>query len=159
MPAFLAADLIKTVISSGDDPNTTKSANLLERVLHKTWEQLDGKYLTCAYFTARWLTYSSSRSATNDDYVQPAPAAVPGLYPEASERLLTADDLNQKSGYDLKIMRNEIYVRHGYIFQTPQMKAYFDAQNWYRGLYNYVDDRLTTIEKSNVELIKSYERR
>jgi hypothetical protein len=56
-------------------------------------------------------------------------------------------------------MRNEIYARHGYIFQTPQMKAYFNAQSWYRALYNNVDDQLSAIEKSNVALIKTYETR
>lgn len=38
-----------------------------------------------------------------------------GQYPFASERLLTEDDLAGRSAYDLKIMRNEIFARHGYI--------------------------------------------
>jgi hypothetical protein len=59
--------------------------------------------------------------------------------------------------YDLKIMRNEIYARHGYIFKTGEMKSYFAEQSWYRGQYDDVTSMLTSIEKQNAELIKKYE--
>ena len=54
-------------------------------------------------------------------------------------------------------MRNEIYARHGYIFKTSEMKAYFSQQVWYQGQYEEVVGQLTSIEQKNVELIKSYE--
>jgi len=80
-----------------------------------------------------------------------------GLYPQASEKLLYASDLRGLSKYDLKIMRNEIFARHGYIFKTPDMISYFKKQSWYQGQYNDVTSMLTIIEKKNIELIKKYE--
>ncbi len=78
-------------------------------------------------------------------------------YPQASERLLTPSDLSSMNKEDLRIMRNEIFARHGYIFKTVDMKSYFAKQSWYRGNYNDVSSMLTSIEKSNIELIKRYE--
>lgn len=80
-----------------------------------------------------------------------------GRFPEASDRLLTASDLQNLSKYDLKIMRNEIFARHGYIFRTNDMKNYFQNQNWYTPRYNDVNSMLTSIEHKNVTLIKRYE--
>ena len=80
-----------------------------------------------------------------------------GRYPEASSRYLQDSDVRSLSSYDLKIMRNEIFARHGFIFKTDDMRNYFSAQSWYRPMYSAVTKRLTTIEKWNVDFIKGYE--
>jgi len=85
-------------------------------------------------------------------------ASFPGVYPQASERLISPNDLVNLDKNALKFMRNEIFARHGYIFKTALMKNYFTSQNWYKPLYNNVDNQLSSIEKANVELIKSYEK-
>ncbi len=81
----------------------------------------------------------------------------PGLYPEASTRYITSNDLRNKSRWQLKIMRNEIYARHGFIFQTREMRNYFNNQSWYNPVYNNVTHMLTSIEKSNIAYIKKFE--
>jgi hypothetical protein len=83
---------------------------------------------------------------------------LPGRFPEASLRQLTSDDLKYLSKYDLKIMRNEIYARYGYIFQTDDMRNYFNAQSWYSPRYNDVNSYLTKTEKTNIDLIKYFEK-
>ncbi len=80
-----------------------------------------------------------------------------GKFPQGTERLLSPNDLSGLSKEDLKIMRNEIFARHGYIFKTPEMKSYFEAQPWYHGQYEDVTSMLSPIEKQNVELIKKNE--
>jgi hypothetical protein len=80
-----------------------------------------------------------------------------GEYPEASTSYLSSEQLKYLSPFELKIMRNEIFARHGYIFKTPEMKNYFNTQNWYYGRFTNVDNQLTQIEKENIQLIKSYE--
>ena len=80
-----------------------------------------------------------------------------GVYPEASQRLLTAGELNGMTRYQLKIMRNEIFARHGYIFQTDDMRSYFLNKSWYKPLYTNVDNMLSSTEKKNIEFIKRYE--
>jgi len=78
-------------------------------------------------------------------------------YEFLSARSLTASDIENMNKYDLKIMRNEIYARYGYIFKSSDMKAYFESQIWYTPKYDDVTSLLTEIEKRNVELIKRYE--
>jgi hypothetical protein len=80
-----------------------------------------------------------------------------GKYQLASQRELTAADLRGKSGAELKIMRNEIFARYGYIFKTRDMKDYFAGQPWYRPTAADVTSKLSVIEKKNVELIKRFE--
>jgi hypothetical protein len=84
-------------------------------------------------------------------------SAFPGRFPQASERLLTDSDLRYLSKNDLKIMRNEIFARYGYIFQTTEMKQYFQNQSWYTPQRSDVTDKLSNIEIKNIDLIKRYE--
>jgi len=83
--------------------------------------------------------------------------AVPGNYPQASERLLTNSDIAGLSKWQLKIMRNEIYARHGYIFKTDDMRSYFNQQSWYSPQYEDISTFLSKIEKANIEFIKKHE--
>jgi hypothetical protein len=58
-----------------------------------------------------------------------------GRFPDGSERILGQADIKNFTSYELKIMRNEIFARHGYIFKTDDMRRYFSQQSWYRPLY------------------------
>ncbi len=80
-----------------------------------------------------------------------------GKYPEASNRYLTDRDLEGRTRWELKIMRNEIIARHGYRFQTAEMREYFNEQEWYEPRYDDVSWELTEVEIANIELIKQYE--
>ncbi|PEJ06829.1 zinc ribbon domain-containing protein [Bacillus wiedmannii] len=78
------------------------------------------------------------------------------IFPDSDIRKLTSADLTYLSKEQLKIARNEIYARHGHMFQTKDMKSYFSKQSWYRE-NPYFTGKLTDIETYNVELIKSRE--
>ena len=80
-----------------------------------------------------------------------------GEYPQSSSRLLTEKDVENIRPADLRIMRNEIYARHGYTFQMSDMRKHFDDQGWYMAVSQDITDRLTEKEKKNAELIKRYE--
>jgi hypothetical protein len=96
---------------------------------------------------------TTQKSTDKNEY-----SITPGRFPEASLRFLTSDELNTISKYDLKIMRNEIFARYGYIFQTEDMRDYFSGQTWYSPRYNDVNSFLTKIEKKNIDLIKYFEK-
>ena len=110
--------------------------------------------IACTIFTA--LGNGSKASNPNTSDTKPD-RVIPGRFPQASLRLLTPSDLQGLSKEDLKIMRNEIFARHGYIFQTQAMKTYFQNQSWYSPQSSDVTAKLSNIEIKNVELIKSYE--
>ena len=91
----------------------------------------------------------------DSDYDLASGASIPGLYPHTSQRKIAESELYGMTARELKIMRNEIYARHGYIFQTRDMKEYFAAQNWYQPISSNVT--LSQIEQRNVATIKAYE--
>ncbi|MED0971394.1 TcaA 3rd/4th domain-containing protein [Bacillus paramycoides] len=78
------------------------------------------------------------------------------IFPDSDIRKLTSADLGYLTKEQLKIARNEIYARHGHIFQTKDMQTYFSKQSWYRE-NPYFTGALTNIESYNIELIKSRE--
>jgi hypothetical protein len=68
---------------------------------------------------------------------------------------LTESDLQGMSKQELRILRNEIYARHGRKFKSEDLQVYFSAQSWYQPLYDEV--QLNSIEKKNVEFIQKHE--
>lgn len=80
-----------------------------------------------------------------------------GRFPEGSTRYLTAADLSGKSDWDLRIMRNEIFARHGYKFKKPELRQYFSSQSWYTPMYDDVSSFLSSVEKQNALFLKAHE--
>jgi YARHG domain len=83
-----------------------------------------------------------------------------------STRLVTDQDLRFLSLVDLTLMRNEIYARHGWVFNRDDLRRYFEAQPWYRPkgtLANleeanrFVSAELSPLEKKNIQTILQYE--
>lgn len=72
-------------------------------------------------------------------------------------RLLSAAYLGQFTKAQLRMMRNEILARHGWVFQSKDLKDYFSSQPWYQPLGNNNNVKISTIERTNVELIRSEE--
>ncbi len=72
-------------------------------------------------------------------------------------RPLTDDDLKNKSGRELTLMRNEIYARRGRPFHDAQLAAYFKKQEWYRPDPHYSEAKLTLLEMHNALFIADYQ--
>lgn len=72
---------------------------------------------------------------------------------------LTDDQVSSLSKENLAIARNEIYARHGFVFQTEPFKTYFNNKTWYKPNSDFKgsDEELSSVEKANVDLILKYE--
>lgn len=81
-----------------------------------------------------------------------------GDYPEASQRLLKASDVENLMKEDLEFMRNEIFARHGYCFNKKNLRQQFELQDWYVPNTVNIKGFLTETEKKNIALIKRYEK-
>lgn len=81
-----------------------------------------------------------------------------GDYAFVSLRLLKESDVENLPPDELRIMRNEIYARHGYNFKNKDMRSYFDNQAWYMPWNTDVRGLLTAVEKKNESLLKRYEK-
>lgn len=80
-----------------------------------------------------------------------------GQYPEASERFLTINDVIGKTKEQLRVMRNEIFMRHGYIFNSPELATFFSAYKCYSAKNVDVSNLLNPAERYNIEMLKREE--
>jgi Na+-transporting methylmalonyl-CoA/oxaloacetate decarboxylase gamma subunit len=84
------------------------------------------------------------------------PAAGDQILPHSSERPVAAAELAPLSPAALRIARNEIYARRGYIFKAADLREHFAAFGWYRPEHAAVT--LTPVEAQNVAALTEAER-
>jgi hypothetical protein len=74
-----------------------------------------------------------------------------------STDLLTDDALGELFAEDLRVLRNEIYARHGRVFKDVELQKYFAAQPWYVADPNFKDEMVSEIESQNLAKIRAAE--
>lgn len=85
------------------------------------------------------------------------------IFPNSDSAYLTREEVAALSPDQLRLARNEIYARHGRIFQDETLAAYFGSKSWYQPLYDAEsfdalgDSILNEYEIANRDLIQSYE--
>lgn len=82
------------------------------------------------------------------------------ILPNSSSELLSRDSLVGMTASDLMLARNEIFARHGRMFEDEWLQSYFDSQSWYQGIYSpseFSYDLLSSIEVQNINTILAYE--
>ena len=86
------------------------------------------------------------------------------LIPCSSTDYLTDKNLQWLSWEECTLARNEIYARHGRIFKTAEIAAYFKSKDWYAGTIpsNVFDANeagyLSDVEYANTRFILDYEK-
>lgn len=73
-----------------------------------------------------------------------------------SSTLFTKSELKSKTLVELRLIRNEIYARKGYIFKSEELQNHFENKEWYVPKENE-KITLSENEKNNVDLIKQIE--
>jgi YARHG domain/TIR domain len=77
------------------------------------------------------------------------------VLPGSGQRALTEAEVQSLTAEQLRLARNEIYARHGRIFQDPRLTAHFSRYSWYAPTSTEVS--LTPIEQANVNLLTQAE--
>jgi hypothetical protein len=77
--------------------------------------------------------------------------------PSLLEALISVESLSDLSRRDLRILRNTIYARRGYVFKSELLGQYFSAIDWYHADPDYTDARLTSVDRKNIRMIRSVE--
>lgn len=77
----------------------------------------------------------------------------------SNQKQLGKQDIELLDKLLLKYARNEIYARHGFIFKDANLQNYFDKKAWYirNPDFKGIGDELSSIEKSNIAILKTYE--
>ena len=86
-------------------------------------------------------------------------ALAPGDMELFEGKLISAQMLHGLSLNELRLLRNEIYARHGRQFQAEWLQQYFWQQPWYQADGNFKDEQLSGADKQNVETIVAYEQK
>ena len=84
-------------------------------------------------------------------------AVAPGDMELFENKLISEAMLRGLSLHELRLLRNEIYARHGRVFVTAWLQQYFDTQPWYDNNQSFKDEELSGADKTNVETIVAYE--
>ena len=79
-------------------------------------------YDTSGYETS---DYDDEESGDEDEYI----------FPDSDTTYLTKSDLKGMSADELNYAKNELYARHGRIFNREDLQEYFEDCSWYEGVY------------------------
>ena len=136
-----AADASDTTSAVDHDQETSEE--------YLEWQRLvvsEGRYL---YLDS--LTALEPEGSENSGYV----------LPESDSRFLTVDDLQGMSAAQCRLARNEIYARHGRLFEDASLQRYFNSCSWYHGEVapeDFSDQVFNVYEVANSRLIVEYEK-
>ena len=84
-------------------------------------------------------------------------ALLPGDMQFFENKAITEQMLHGLSLHELRLLRNEVYARHGRMFRADWLQQYFFFQPWYTPDDNFKDEQLSGNDKLNVETIVKYE--
>ena len=114
-------------------------------------------------------TYTMDDGDENETYegeyeeygaAEPSPAGYQYLLPDSDSRYLDASEAEGHSGEEIQRMINEIYARHGRVFERQDNIDYFMSQEWYEPIEGKSDDEIVSefneFEKANVDMLSQY---
>lgn len=83
------------------------------------------------------------------------------ILPTSDSEYLDINDLEGLTKEGCRLARNEIYARHGRIFDSEDLQSYFEDRIWYQPLYTkdeFDEGCLNEYEVANRDLIVAYEK-
>lgn len=78
------------------------------------------------------------------------------IFPHSDKVPITFDELMNYPPHDHFFIRNEIYARHGYIFDSPDLTNYYSCYSWYTPRTK--DVQLTPAEQQSIEALNEAKR-
>lgn len=82
------------------------------------------------------------------------------ILPESNLRYMTYNDLKGIDATNLRIAKNEIYARHGRMFQSEDLSQYFNSKSWYSGTVSpdsFSDRVFNDFESGNISMIQYFQ--
>jgi hypothetical protein len=134
-----------------------------KRFYDQPWLQ---QYLEERYWYKAANNYKPNLSATEEKNLrlidtirrqQRRVALAPGDMELFENKLISEAMLRGLSLHELRLLRNEIYARHGRVFKTLWLQQYFGSQMWYDPNESFKDEEMSGPDKTNVETIVAYE--
>ena len=79
------------------------------------------------------------------------------IFPNSSEEEITSEEIARLSDEELRYAINEIYARHGYIFNDDGLREYYEKYDWYEKRVapsDFTMELFNDIETKNVEALQ-----
>lgn len=175
-----AADNTKWIFSSSDIANL---GNDNIKISYEDCKEVDEHYNedgTCTetvvssggsgymYYDGKIMTWNDNNFSTStnctftrtQDAAGNSVASKEYIIEDSNFRELTEADLYHLTAEQCRIARNEIYARHGRMFQDAALQQHFESCSWYTGMYSaseFSDDMLSDVERKNLQTISAYE--
>lgn len=105
-------------------------------------------------------SFFDDRGAYKFESVHAEAKAYDYIVPDADIRYLTTEDIQNMSPQVLCYAKNEIYARHGRMFQSQELTDYFEEQLWYYGCISpseFANAVLNVYETANIKLLQERE--
>ena len=123
-------------------------------------EQTISSYMQAVFGNGDSAEVSPENSDTSNVSAEEAAEKSGYLLPESDVRYLDASEVENYSHDEIQLRINEIYARHGRVFQSRTNAEYFGAQSWYEPVEGKSDEQIVSefneYEKANVELLSTY---
>lgn len=123
-----------------------------ERYWYKASDKYDAKKLTA-------IERKNLNTLSTAQKKQRRVALLPGDMELFENKTITEQMLQGLSLHELRLLRNEVYARHGRMFRAEWLQMYFYNQPWYQPNEEFKDESLSGNDKLNVETIVRYENR
>jgi hypothetical protein len=75
----------------------------------------------------------------------------------ALNNVIERSELWDLSQSELRILRNTIFAKYGYIFRSVDLQNHFSRFSWYQATHTNVDNRLSQIDNENIARIQERE--
>lgn len=100
-----------------------------------------------------------NKSAKGGDTAkQPAsPPSAEYVLPHSADRRLRREEVVALTPEQRRLARNEIFARHGYQFQSADLREYFGKKGWYKPNPGFSESSLSATEKANAEMVRQIE--
>lgn len=77
---------------------------------------------------------------------------------ECAERQITFSEIESLSPDEVNLLKNEIYARKGYQFESSRLDDYFSSQPWFVPAKSNEDVELSKTERLNVKMLSEREK-
>jgi len=143
-PEYFETDRYAAVPDSVKALQSTKHTAMQDYIWKKDYNE-----------TNHYENYRLSQTGSFEKLSRKSQPSLKRKFPFTSTRVLANDEIERYPVRDLQLMINEIYADYGKIFSSQKLNYYFQKQSWYRPQAEEVDDRLSDVERLNVEKIQS----
>lgn len=110
------------------------------------------------YKNGKVVSESNNKEQPKETFTNSShPVIGEALFENLSKHRLSGSDLSSYTKSELRILRNSIFAKHGYIFKSEGLKMYFSQFEWYKPEFNNVNHKLNSVEKENIKILKQAE--